>query len=46
MMTFLPRVLTPTSSLPARQAYAAQSDWYTIRLWLTVDDLIWKETAQ
>jgi len=46
MMTFLPRMLTPTSSLPARQAYAAQSDWYTIRLWLTVDDLIWKETAQ
>lgn len=46
MMTFLPRMLTPTSSLPARQAYAAQSDWYTIRLWLTVDDLIWKETGQ
>jgi hypothetical protein len=46
MMTFLPRVLTPTSSLPARPAFAAESDWYAIRLWLTVDELIWKETAQ
>jgi hypothetical protein len=44
MMTFLPRVLTPASSLPARQPFAAQSDWYTIRLWVTVDDLILKET--
>lgn len=46
MMTFLPRNLTPTSTLPARQPFAAQADWYTIRLWLTVDDLVWKETAQ
>jgi hypothetical protein len=46
MMTFLPRVLTPSSSLPVRQPYAVQSDWYTIRLWLTMDGLLWKETAQ
>jgi hypothetical protein len=46
MMAFLPRTLTPTSSLPARQSYAAQADWYSIRLWLTLDGLIWKETAQ
>jgi hypothetical protein len=46
MMTFLPRSLTPASSLPARQAYAAQSGWYTIRLWLPVDELIWKESVQ
>ncbi|EJN13178.1 hypothetical protein PMI42_03470 [Bradyrhizobium sp. YR681] len=46
MMTFLPRTLTPTSILPARPPYAAQSEWYTIRLWLTVNDSIWKETAQ
>jgi hypothetical protein len=46
MMAFLPRVLTPSSSLPARQTYAAESDWYTVRLWLTLDQLIWKETTQ
>jgi hypothetical protein len=46
MMTFLPRVLTRSSSLPPRQAYAAQSEWYTIRLWLTVDELIWKQTSE
>ena len=46
MMAFLPRVLTPNSSLPARQNYAAQSDWYTVRLWLTLDQLIWTETTQ
>ena len=44
MMGFLPRVLSPTSSLPARQTYAQQSDWYTVRLWLTLDGLrlIWE----
>ena len=46
MMTFLPRILTPAFSLPARQIYAAQSDWYTVRLWLPVNPLIWKETTQ
>jgi hypothetical protein len=46
MMTFLPRVLTPGASLPARQSYAQNSDWYTVRLWLTLDELLWKETAQ
>lgn len=43
MMAFLPRVLSPTSSLPARQAYAAQSDWCSIRLWLTLDGLLWNK---
>jgi hypothetical protein len=41
MMAFLPRVLSPTSNLPTRQAYASQSDWYSVRLWLTLDELLW-----
>jgi hypothetical protein len=45
MMPFLPREWTPGAGLPARQAYAAQSDWYTARLWLALDTLIWKETT-
>jgi hypothetical protein len=46
MMAFLPRVLTAGSSLPARQSYEAQADWYTVPLWLTFDQLIWKQTTQ
>ena len=46
MMAFLPRLLTPSSSLPARQSYAAQSDWYTVRLWVALDGLILKESSQ
>jgi len=46
MMAFLPRALTPISNLPAPEPFATQSDWYSVRLWLTLDELIWKETAQ
>jgi hypothetical protein len=44
MMTFLPRL--SSYGLPPRQAYAAQSNWSTTRLWLPVDELIWKESVQ
>ncbi|MGO9983337.1 MAG: hypothetical protein ACLPIX_03890 [Rhodomicrobium sp.] len=46
MMAFLPRILTVGSSLPARQNYEVQADWYTVRLWLTLDPLLWKETTR
>jgi len=46
MMAFLPRVLTANSSFPSRQSYAAQADWYTVPLWLTFDQLLWKETTK
>jgi hypothetical protein len=46
MMAFLPRVLTSTAKLPRQQASAPQADWYAVRLWLAVHDLIWKVTAQ
>jgi hypothetical protein len=39
MMAFLPRVLTSSASLPG---LASDADWYAIRLWLAVDELIWK----
>jgi hypothetical protein len=29
--------------LPARQAYAAEAEWYSVRLWVTLDNLIWRE---
>jgi hypothetical protein len=46
MIPFLPRVLTREASMPARQSYAANADWYTVRLWLPVNELIWKETTR
>jgi hypothetical protein len=46
MIPFLPRVLTRDTGLPARQNYAANADWYTVRLWLPIDELIWKETTR
>jgi hypothetical protein len=45
MIPFLPRVLTRDTGMPARPGYAANADWYTVRLWLPVDELIWKETS-
>ena len=46
MIPFLPRVLTRDTGLPARPGYAANADWYTVRLWLPIDELIWKETTR
>jgi hypothetical protein len=46
MIPFLPRVLTRETGMPARQSYAANADWYTVRLWLPIDELLWKETTR
>jgi hypothetical protein len=46
MIPFLPRTLTRDTGMPARQSYAANADWYTVRLWLPIDELIWKETTR
>jgi hypothetical protein len=43
MMALLPRVLSDKAVLPARQAYAAEAEWYSVRLWVTLDNLIWRE---
>jgi hypothetical protein len=45
MIAFLPRVLTVNSALPPPQAYAAQADWYAVRVWVTLDNLTLKEEA-
>ena len=46
MIPFLPRVLTRDAGMPARPNYAANADWYTVRLWLPIHELIWKETTR
>jgi hypothetical protein len=43
MIAFLPRVLSPSATLPPPQAYAAKADWYTVRVWVTLNDLALKE---
>ncbi len=43
MLAILPRVLRQTSTLPSRQNYALNADWYTVRLWVTLDNLIMSE---
>lgn len=43
MLAILPRVLRSTSTLPSRQNYALNADWYTVRLWVTLDNLIMSE---
>lgn len=42
-MALLPRVLSDKAALPARQAYAAEAEWYSVRLWVTLDNLLWRE---
>jgi hypothetical protein len=44
MLTFLPRNLTAESDLPQAQAFAQDADWYTVPLWVTLDDVLLKET--
>jgi hypothetical protein len=42
-MALLPRVLSDKAALPARQTYAAEAEWYSVRLWVTLDNLLWRE---
>jgi hypothetical protein len=44
MLPFLPRRPSAERLLPQPQTYARQADWYTVPLWVTVDDLVLKES--
>ena len=46
MMAFLPRVLTVAAGLPAPESYEKECEWYTVRLFVTLDELLWKQTMQ
>lgn len=43
MLAFLPRELTAGSLLPQPQPFAADADWYTIRVWVALDQLTLRE---
>lgn len=44
MLAFLPKRPSAERLLPQPQTYARQADWYTVPLWVTVDDLVLKES--
>ena len=43
---FLPTELTASSRLPQPQAYAADAEWYTVPLWLTLDGVVLKQSFE
>jgi hypothetical protein len=46
MLAFLPREPASQNGFHSRPPFAQNADWFSVRLWLPIDPLLWKETLR